>query len=189
MSQRVGASGQGKIAKRYARALFELTDPTELEARRDALFEIASTVSSNAQLRQALINPGVTPQQKANVVQDVVRLVRPSDAVLANFVATLTMNGRIAALEAVHKAFTEMIAAFMRSLELEVVSALPLDEVDRRALEQEIRGRVPQSVASMVRIDWNTNPSLLGGMVIRAGDSVLDSSLAGSLDRIARSIS
>lgn len=189
MTQRIGASGQGKIAKRYARALFELTDPSELEARRDALFELASSISSNAQLRQALINPGVTPNQKVDVIRDIARLVRPSDVVLANFVATLTLNGRITALESVHQAFAEMIAAFMRSLELEVVSALPLDEVDKRALEQEIRGRVPQTVASMVRIGWDTDPSLLGGMVIRAGDSVLDSSLSGSLDRIARSIS
>lgn len=189
MTQSVGASGQGKIAKRYARALFELTDPGELEARRDALGEVALSISSNAQLRQALINPGVTPLQKVDVVRDIVRLVRPSDVVLANFVATLTLNGRITALESVHRAFTKMIAAFMRLLELEVVSALPLDEVERRALEQEIRGRVPQSVASMVRIGWDTDPSLLGGMVIKAGDSVLDSSLAGSLDRIARSIS
>ncbi len=182
------AKSVGRIAKRYSRALFELCKPDELEGRRDALSQLVQIAQEHKQLREAMANPAVSPSARAAVAKDVAQLVRPGDAVFANFLATMLVNGRLSALEATLASFSQMIAEFMKALGLKITTAFPLSEAERQRLETDVRNQVPKEYASLVSMEWAENSDLLGGMVIQAGDSVLDGSLSGSLERVARGV-
>ena len=182
------ATKSGKVAKRYARALFELCQPQDFEPRRNALLHLAKDLEQNRELREALKNPAIPPAQRESVVRDLVQQAKPGDAILANFLATLLSNDRLSALNATIRIFSDMIEQFMRLLALEITSAQSLSDDQRRALQSDIQKRVPQEYASMVSVEWKENRDLIGGMVIKAGDKVLDGSLAGSLDRVTRNL-
>jgi F-type H+-transporting ATPase subunit delta len=182
------AKTKGKIAKRYARALFELSQPQELEVRRDALLALAQEFKASTQLQATLKNPAISPDQRTTLVREVVSLFRPNDEILSNLIVLLLTNDRLSALDEVAKTFSQLIEHFMRAVALEVTTALPLSADEQRTLQEQVRAKVPTKYAEFVSISWKNEPSLLGGMIIKAGDKVLDGSLSGSLDRIARSL-
>lgn len=181
------AKSDGRVGKRYARALFELSKPEELEGRRDALSALATMCLDHKGLKVALGNPATSPDERSAIARDLAHMTRANDSIFANFVATMLVNGRLSALSATSQAFADMIAEFRRALGLQITTAFPLSDAERGSIEGELRKQIPQAYASFVSVEWNENSKLLGGMVVKAGDSVLDGSLAGSLDRIARS--
>lgn len=174
------AKREPKAARRYARALFEATPPAELEDQERALQELLETWTANTNLRAALVNPVVVDADRLSVVRELAQRLRPNSETFANFVALLTTHQRLAELAGIVAAFGTLVRNFRRLCALEVSSATEIDQGE----QQHLQSNIEMTLGAPVNIVWRVDPALLGGVMVRAGDRVLDSTIRGSLRRL-----
>ena len=93
------ATIDGKTAKRYAKALFELCEDQALEATRDALLSFSEGWRASAELRDVVHSPVIPQGEKLIVVQDISEQLCPGDKIFANFLALLLSNRRLGGTE------------------------------------------------------------------------------------------
>jgi F-type H+-transporting ATPase subunit delta len=173
---------QTTIARPYAKAAFA-------EARADSMLDAwsvalhaAAAVMDDARVHSLLGDPHVTPAQLAKLVLDIAGAGLGAHG--RNFVQLLAEAGRlnclaqIAALFDTYKDDAEGIA------DVTVTSATALDERQRQSLTAALSRRLKREV----RLHCTTDPELLGGAVVRAGDLVIDGSVRGRLTRIANEL-
>jgi F-type H+-transporting ATPase subunit delta len=167
------------IARPYAKAAFEeARDRGRLEPWSQAL-RTAAAVIADPRVGSLLDNPRVTPAELAALV---IGIAGPElDEEGRNFVRTLADNRRLALLPEISGRFDELKSEAEGIIEVTVTSAAPLDEAQRRKLAQALERRLGRQV----RMQCATDPALIGGAVLRAGDWMLDGSLRNRLDRIA----
>lgn len=173
------AASAGKIAKRYARALFNSVQPAELESTREALRTFAATWTASAQLREVMANPAVPLGERVAVMKEVAKAVKAGER-LANFPELLVTKGRINALPQIAVAFSRMVDEVKKLVALEITSAFPMEEAERA----EISAKVQKDFGSLATISWHVNRDLIGGLTVKNGDKLLDGSIQGSLERV-----
>jgi F-type H+-transporting ATPase subunit delta len=167
------------IARPYAKAAFEeARDRKRLGPWSQAL-RTAAAVIRDARVESLLGNPRVTPQELAALVIEIAGSELDEEG--RNFVRTLADNRRLVLLPEISALFDELKSASEGIIEVTVTSAAPLDEAQRRKLAAALERRLGRQV----RMQCATDPALIGGAVLRAGDWVLDGSLRGRLERIA----
>ncbi len=168
----------GSVARRYARALFGIgVDARRFEALGAELNELATLWNDSDELRQALENPVFRPAEKRAVLESILPRVAPTPEV-QRFVLLLLDRRRIMLLPAIARAYRDLTDAELGQVRAEVTSAqelapATLDRV-RRSLEQ----RTGKKVIVTSKVD----PELIGGLVARVGDLVLDGSVRTQLD-------
>lgn len=170
---------EGKVAKRYARALFELTPVPELDQVSAVLAAFAAALSTSLELRHALVNPGIPLSERIGAAQDVARAIGGANQTVLNFLGVVLENGRSDVFEAMSAEFAALVAQLKRILSLEIVSAFPLEEAERR----EINERIQREFGTAAALTWSVDPSIVGGLVVTAGDLRLDGSIRGALER------
>lgn len=170
---------QSTIARPYAKAAFEeARDRGRLGPWSEAL-RAAAAVVSDPRVATLLGNPRVTPGELAALVIEIAgaRL----DEQGRNFVRTLADNRRLAALPQISALFDELKSEAEGVIDVTVTSAAPLAGEQLAKLSAALERRLGRSV----RLQCDTNPALIGGAVLRAGDMVIDGSLRARLERIA----
>lgn len=173
-----------KVARRYARALFESCDKSKLDACNQSMHELAKLWQDSVQLRNSMLNPGFPVDQRRAAALDLAKRIAPQDNIFHNFVTTVIENGRQTSLPHIAQSFSEIIDEYKKVLALEVVSAFDLPGEERGRIEEKIRGEC----GSSAKITWRTDKSILGGLVVKAGDKLLDASIAGSLQRLSSNL-
>ena len=173
------AKDEQKVAKRYARALFELCSPQQLDAVAAALNEFVGLYLENDSLKTTLLNPSVSLVARVNVVVDIGGQLLPQFESFPRFLELVMNNGRIAMIPQISCTFNGLVAALKKMLALEIASAFPISENER----QEILGRIKQEYAEMATVSWRVDPEVLGGLIIRAGDTMIDGSIRGALSK------
>jgi F-type H+-transporting ATPase subunit delta len=175
------------IARPYARAAFDHATATgQLAAWADGL-AAAATVVETPGVATLLSNPHVTTAELAELVSSIVadaggagaRAAAPADAGLRNFIGDLASNHRLGVLPEIAGLFHSMKDEAERTVDVEVTSAAPLDDGQRKALSVSLERRLKRAV----RLHCAVDPALIGGAVLRAGDLVIDGSLRARLDR------
>jgi F-type H+-transporting ATPase subunit delta len=167
------------IARPYAKAAFEeARDRKRLGPWSQAL-RTAAAVARDPRVEALLGNPRVTPEELAALI---IEIAGPElDEEGRNFVRTLADNRRLALLPEISALFDELKSEAEGIIEVTVTSAAPLAEAQRRQLAQALERRLGRQV----RMQCATDPALIGGAVLQAGDWVLDGSLRGRLERIS----
>jgi F-type H+-transporting ATPase subunit delta len=167
------ASFGGSVARRYARALFELgVDRGKFEAFGSELGELATMYGSSLELRQTLENPVFKLDQRRAVLSKLLPAVAPS-AEVQSFASLLLDRRRLVALPAIARAYAEMVDVKLGRVHATVTSAQPLDAATRASVLAALEKRTGKQVVLTTGVD----PSLIGGLVARVGDLVLDGSL------------
>jgi F-type H+-transporting ATPase subunit delta len=167
------------IARPYARAAFdEAKGAKQLGQWADALRNGAAVVE-DPRVEQLLGDPRVTPTQLADFVIGVA--ANGLDETGQNFVRTLAENRRLAYLPEISVLFDELKDQAEGIVDVTVTSAAPLDAQQQQALSAALQRKLKRNV----RLHCETDPTLIGGAVLRAGDLVIDGSLRSRLDRIA----
>jgi F-type H+-transporting ATPase subunit delta len=174
----------GKIAKRYARALFESYDPSKLEEIAAALQDLANAWTSNESLRTALVNPAVPLSERQSIVEDIARRAGNNDQFLINFSCLLLENGRIASLPEVATGFALLLDLLKKRLALEVTSAFDIDGGEREQILDQVR----RDFGGLASIEWHVDKEIIGGLRIQAGDLLLDGSVSGALADLRTSL-
>jgi F-type H+-transporting ATPase subunit delta len=106
------------------------------------------------------------------------------DSSMQNFVQLLANNKRLVLLPEIQVLFEQLKAERERSVDVEVVSAFPLDA----AAEAKLRGALLNRLQREVKLSSSVDKSLIGGMIVRAGDLVIDASVRGKLKKLTETM-
>ena len=175
-----GGSGPGGLAARYAAALFELADAQKAIDRVAAdLTEIKAMIGGSDDLRALLRSPRRTRDEKGRAMAALLQQAGSSELV-RKFVGLVASNRRLFALPAMIDAFLADLARRRGELHAEVVAAKPLDDRQRHALADAIH----RSVGGKVAVDVTVDAGLIGGLVVKVGSRMIDSSLRTKLQRL-----
>jgi F-type H+-transporting ATPase subunit delta len=162
----------------YAEALLEAArDEKRLDSVRGQFDEFAAAVAGSDDLRRFLRNPQLEPQAKLTTLED---LLEGSDEILLNFIRLLVEKDRIAEVEDVHEEWTRLLARQERILELELQTAVELDDEEAAKVVEQIENASGRKVVASRTVD----PDLIGGLVVQAGSVRLDASVRGRLDQL-----
>ncbi len=170
------------LARPYSRAAFEAANKAgKLQLWSEALATTAS-VTQNAKVKQLLASPSLTAKQKSDSIVDVLGDV--SNPQFANFIEALADNGRLMLLPEIFKLFSALKAEQEKSVDVSVTSAFAIG----KELEDKLSAALTKSLARDVNLTTEIDTSLLGGAIIRAGDTVIDGSLKGRLSKLAETM-
>ena len=166
------------IARPYAKAAFaEARGVQSLGPWSEAL-RAAAAVVTDPRVETLIGNPRVKSTDLAKLVTDIAGPAIGEHG--ANFVSTLAENHRLAYLPEISVLFDELKDEAERIVDVTVTSAAPLDEGQRKTLTEALERRLKRGI----RRQCHTDPSLIGGAVLQAGDLVIDGSLRTQLNKI-----
>lgn len=170
------------LARPYAEAVFELAERDDaLAAWSDALAAIAAIVA-NDDMAALMGSPVVTDEALADTVIGIAG--DDLSPAAQNFVRVLVDNGRLALAPAIAELFETRRAEAEARIDVQVTSAVALDDEQQAALGKALEQRLARSI----RLRFDQDESVIGGAVIRAGDLVIDGSLRAQLERMRRSL-
>jgi len=167
------------IARPYAKAAFEEARERRRLGPWSQALRTAAAVVSDSRVEELVGNPRVTPAELAALVSDTAGPQLDEEG--RNFVRALADNRRLSLLPEISTLFDELKGEAEGVVDVTVTSAAPLDDSQRGKLAAALERRLGRSV----RLQCATDPALIGGAVLRAGDMVIDGSLRGKLERIA----
>jgi F-type H+-transporting ATPase subunit delta len=174
----------GSVARRYAKALFELgVQKGNFEALGQELENVATLYTESRELRQTLENPVFKQSQKRKIIEAVLPQVAQSPMV-RNFVLLLAERNRISVLPLIARAYQELTDRQLGRVRAVVTSAKPLDLVTEGEIQRALEKRTGKKVLMKSEVD----PNLIGGVVARVGDLVLDGSLRTRLASVGNRI-
>ena len=176
-------SENASIARPYAQAVFELArDGMDYARWSDALHTLAK-LASEPQISVLFTHPRVAREEVATI------LIEGCGEVLddagRNLVRLLARNRRLGALAAIAERYELLRADAERTVQAKLESALPVSEDHQRRISQALEKRLGRRVELTV----NTDATLIGGAVIRAGDLVIDGSVRARLEKLAAAVS
>lgn len=170
---------EGKVARRYARALFNAAVRTQaVEAVNEALQQLLNTLRDHPPLQQLLLNPLIPRERKKQMVQQSIgRFTHP---LLASLLDVMVQKRREGLLPEVAQEFSNLRDEHLGIVRVQAATAYPLDSEQQQALIRGLERRTGRQVVLETRVD----PSLIGGVVVRIGDTIIDGSVRGQLARL-----
>jgi F-type H+-transporting ATPase subunit delta len=172
----------GSIARRYAKALFEIgVAEGNYERLGQELNDLANAYTGSDDLRLALENPVIKPSEKLAILKAILPRVGASTSV-QRFAQLLLDRGRIALLRPAARAYRQLADARAGQVRATVTSAAPLSPADLDRVRRALEARTARKVIVEAAVD----PDLIGGVVARVGDLVLDGSVRTQLAELRR---
>ena len=167
------------IARPYAKAAFESARQHRALESWSKVLATASSVVQDERVARLLSSPKVKPEQLSGLIGDIAG--GELDEQTRNFLATLAGNRRLGLLPEIASMYEALRAEAENTADVQVVSAVALDEAQKQRLAQALKKRLKREV----RLHCEVDASLIGGAIVRAGDFVIDGSLKARLDRLA----
>jgi len=167
------------IARPYAKAAFEYARDSKQLSQWAEQLATAAAVAADKGLQAALNDPALTAEQQARILCDVCGDALGTQA--RNFIAVLAANKRLPLLPEIYSLFAQYKANQEKSVDVEVISAFDLADTARDKLAEGLGRKLERQV----KVRTTTDSNLLGGVLIRAGDLVIDGSVRGRLNKLA----
>ncbi|GIL41234.1 F0F1 ATP synthase subunit delta [Roseiterribacter gracilis] len=178
------SSGSSPIARRYAEALFELADEARaLDQTASDLSKLKTMLAESADLRELVVSPVVGRDDQAKALVELAKQAGLGE-IVQKFVGTLAVNRRAFALGGVINAFLAELANRRGEVAVEVTAAAPLTTQQQDALQATLAKRFGAKVSISPTVD----PSLIGGLVVRVGSTLIDGSVRSQLEGLERTM-
>jgi F-type H+-transporting ATPase subunit delta len=168
------------VARRYATALADVViERGEAREVQEELNAWEEMMQSNAQLLEIFSNPTIPYEQKRKVLATLIERtrVRPTTA---NFLQVLLRNQRLANLAEVNRRFALVLDDRSGMISAEVTTARPVSEETKEAL----RAKLIEMTGKRVRLSFETDAELIGGIVTRIGSTIYDGSVRSQLEQV-----
>jgi F-type H+-transporting ATPase subunit delta len=166
---------------RYATALFELAEESgRIDAVAQDLSSFAEIMSESEDLSRLVSSPAISRDDQSKAMAAVLEKAGADDLV-KKFIGVVAGNGCLFALPAIIERFMADLAARRGEVSAEVVSAVSLDG----KLENEVRSAIAKVAGSdKISLSMRVDPSLIGGLVVRVGSRMIDTSIKTKLNRL-----
>jgi F-type H+-transporting ATPase subunit delta len=178
------SSGLSGVAERYATALYDLADESKaLDAVAEDLRTIKNLISGSPELRRFLRSPLINRQDQTKGIQAVLAASKTGDLV-RRFVGVVGGNRRLFALPGIIDAFLRHLAKRRGEVTVHVSSARPLSAEQSAQLTDALK----KSVGQKINIESKVEPELIGGLVVRVGSRMVDTSIRSQLQKLRRAL-
>ncbi len=165
------------IARPYASALFDLAESeNQLASVETSLSDVTRLIGESADFARFLRSPVITTDAKAQALDEILARAN-ANPLVANFLRLVAKNGRLFALDAIIATYRELAAKARGEVTAEVTSAAPLTGEQASGLAETLRQRIGKTVTLNQFVD----PSLIGGLQVKVGSQMIDSSLKTKL--------
>ena len=171
-----------EIAVVYARSLFEAAlDQDKLDVVREQLGEFADALDSDRQLQVFFFSPYFSTQEKTEGLH---RAIDGAEPIFLNFLELLLENHRMPAIFRIRRDYDHAWETHNRLLPVAVTSAVELDEKTVRS----IGDRIAEQTGRKIELSSTVEPDILGGIVVRVGNQVLDASIRNRLETLRKQV-
>ena len=171
-----------ELAEVYSRALFEVAKQHGLlDVVREQLAAFADALASNRDLAVFFFSPYFSTQEKED---GLTRVVQDAEPIFLNFLRLLIEKHRMPVLFRIRRDYDALWEDEHHLLPVQITSAVELDEATIRALGEQIGQRTGRQVELTTRVE----PEILGGIVLRVGNSILDASIRNRLEQLRKQV-
>ncbi|MBV1790387.1 F0F1 ATP synthase subunit delta [Marinobacterium sp. D7] len=170
------------VARPYTKAAFEYALEKGNLDQWSTMLSAAAQVVQDSTMAQVLTNPALTYQQKAEVLISVCE--QQMDDAGKNFTVLLAENQRLALLPEIALQFARLKAAQEKKVDVDLTTAFPLDDAQQQKLAQALSTKLGREVKLTSQVD----KSILGGVVVRSDDFVIDGSIRARLAKLAEAM-
>jgi len=171
-----------EIASVYARSLFEVAkEQGKLDEVREQLGQVADAINEDHELQVFFFSPYFSTEEKKDGLG---KVLDGADPAVLNFLELLVEKHRTPALFRIRRAYDELWEHENKLLPVTITSAVELDEdVARRIGEQ-----IGEQTGQRVELTQTVDPDIIGGLVLRVGNSILDASIRNRLDNLRKNV-
>jgi F-type H+-transporting ATPase subunit delta len=171
-----------ELAQVYGRSLFAVAlEQGRVDELREQLGQFADALDQNHELAVFFFSPYFSTQEKQESLGG---LLDGADEILVNFLQLLIENHRMPVIFRIRHEYERLWDEENRTLPVEITSAIALDEATTESLGRTIGERAGRKVTLAAHVD----PNILGGIIIRVGNSILDASIRNRLEQLRRHV-
>jgi F-type H+-transporting ATPase subunit delta len=171
-----------EIAEVYARALFEVaTERDKLDVVRDELGEFADALADSRELQTFFFSPYFSTEEKKEGLH---KAVTGADEAVANFLELLLENHRMPVVFRVRRDFDRLWEEENKLLPVQITSAVELDP----SVADRIGDEIGRQTGRTVELTSTVDPDVIGGIVLRVGNSILDASIRNRLENLRKQV-
>ena len=171
-----------EIAAVYARSLFEVAkEQDKLDVVREQLGAFADALDETRELQVFFFSPYFSTKEKEDGLE---RVVTDADPVIVNFLKLLIEKHRMPALFRIRANYDALWEEENKLLPVHITSAVELDN----AIVSQLGDRIAEQTDRKVEMSAEVDPDILGGIVVRVGNSILDASVRNRLEQLRRQV-
>jgi F-type H+-transporting ATPase subunit delta len=171
-----------ELAQVYARSLFQAAlEHGKLDELREQLGQFADALNQNRELAVFFFSPYFSTAEKRQALDT---LLDGADELFVNFLSLLIENHRMPVIFRIRGEYERLWEEENKTLPVEITSAIALDDATTESLGKTIGERAGRKVTLAARVD----PDILGGIIIRVGNSILDASIRNRLEQLRRHV-
>jgi F-type H+-transporting ATPase subunit delta len=171
-----------ELARVYGRSFFQVAlEQGRLDELREQLGQFADALDEHRELAMFFFSPYFSSEEKQ---QSLGSLLDGADELLLNFLSLLIENHRMPVIFRIRQEYERLWDEENRTLPVEITSAIALDEATTESLGRTIGERAGRKVTLAARVD----PDILGGIILRVGNSILDASIRNRLEQLRRHV-
>ncbi|MDX6633352.1 MAG: F-type H+-transporting ATPase subunit delta [Solirubrobacteraceae bacterium] len=171
-----------EIAQVYARSLFQVAqEHDKLDLVREQLGQFVDAMEQTRELQTFFFSPYFSTEEKKDGLD---RVVTDVDESVRNFLALLLENHRMPVIFRVRREFERLWAEAHQLLGVEITSAIELDS----SIAERIGEEIGRQTGRTVQLTSTVDPDVLGGIVLRVGNSILDASVRTRLDNLRKQV-
>ena len=171
-----------EIARVYSRSLFEVAkEGGNLDEIKQQLGEFADALDQTRELAVFFFSPYFSTEEKKDGLK---RLIEGADEAFVNFLELLAEKHRMPAIFRIRRQFEELWDEENRLLSVQITSAIELDEGTVR----QIGDTIGEQTGRTIELTSEVNSDILGGIVLRVGNSILDASIRNRLERLRKQV-
>ena len=173
------------LSLRYAHAFASVASSSHLDAAaaQQQLADFSATLAGSHELREVLMNPSITTEQKLKVLDAIAGRIGMFPQV-RNFLAVIMDHQRLSELDEILAEYHAVADEQANMTEAEITSARPLNDQDRAELESQVE----KLAGGPVRTTYRQDATLLGGAVVRIGSTVYDGSIRAQLQQLKQKL-
>jgi len=171
-----------EIATVYARSLFEVArEQGKLDVVREQLGQVAEAVAQERSLTTFFFSPYFSTEEKKDGLH---KAVTDGDPIVVNFLELLVEKHRMPELFRIRRAFDALWREENKKLPVQITSAI---ELDKKVVDG-IASKIAEQTGRDVQLTTTVDPDVLGGLVVRVGNTVLDASVQRRLERLRKEL-
>jgi ATP synthase F1 delta subunit len=171
-----------EIAQVYARSLFEVAEEQDkLDVVREQLGQVADAVADSRELQTFFFSPYFSTQEKQDGLD---KAITDADETVRNFLSLLLENHRMPVIFRVRREFDRLWEDAHDLLPVQITSAVELDP----SVAERIGDEIGRQTGRTVELTSTVDPDVIGGIVLRVGNSILDASIRTRLENLRKQV-
>jgi F-type H+-transporting ATPase subunit delta len=171
-----------EVAEVYARALYEVArDEDKLDEIHEQLGQFADAMNQNRDLAVFFFSPYFSSAEKKAALT---RAVEGAEPAFFNFLEALIERHRMPVIFRIRTRFHEFWEDARKLLDVDVTSAVALDDAEVESIGQ----RIQQQTGRTIQLSSHVDPEILGGLILRVGNFILDASIRNRLEQVRKQV-